>query len=68
MKNSSSQSKPLIESWKFRCQQQCPAKYRQRAVGKPTAVLEMTHYSPVHKMIPLPQAMKIPDAKAAVVK
>ena len=26
MKNSSSQAKPLVESWKFRCQQQCLAK------------------------------------------
>ena len=39
MKNSSSQWKPLGESWKFRCQQQCLAKYRQRAVVKPTATL-----------------------------
>ena len=28
----------------------------------------MTHYSLVHKFIPMPQAMKIPDAKAAVDK
>ena len=28
----------------------------------------MTHYSLVHKFIPVPQAMKIPDAKAAVEK
>ena len=28
MKSSSSQRKPLGESWKFRCQQQCLAKYR----------------------------------------
>ena len=28
----------------------------------------MNHYSRVHKFIPNPQAMKIPDAKAAVVK
>ena len=34
-KNSSSRWKPLVESWKFRCQQQCLAKYRQRAVDKP---------------------------------
>ena len=27
-KSSSSQWKPLVESWKFRCQQQCLAKYR----------------------------------------
>ena len=28
----------------------------------------MTHYNFVHKFIPMPQAMKIPDAKAAVDK
>ena len=28
----------------------------------------MTHYNLVHKFIPMPQAMKIPDAKAAVEK
>ena len=28
----------------------------------------MTHYNLVHKFIPMPQAMKIPDAKAAVDK
>ena len=28
----------------------------------------LTHYSLVHKFIPMPQAMKIPDAKAVVLK
>ena len=28
----------------------------------------MTHHNSVHKFIPMPQAMKIPDAKAAVDK
>ena len=28
----------------------------------------MTHYNLVHKFIPMPQAMKIPDANAAVDK
>ena len=28
----------------------------------------LSHCNPVHKFIPLPQAMKIPDAKAAVEK
>ena len=28
----------------------------------------MTHYNLVHTLIPMPQAMKIPDAKAAVDK
>ena len=33
--NLSAQWKPLGESLKFRCQQQCLVKYRQRAVGNP---------------------------------
>ena len=28
----------------------------------------LSHYNLVHKFIPMPQAMKIPDAKAAVDK
>ena len=28
----------------------------------------LTHYNVVHKKFPMPQAMKIPDAKAAVEK
>ena len=28
----------------------------------------MTHYNLVHKFVPVPQAMKIPDAKAAMDK
>ena len=31
-----------------------------------TGMNSMTHYSLVHKFIPMPQALKIPDAKAAV--
>ena len=31
-------------------------------------VNSVTQYSLLHKFIPMPQAMKIPDAKAAVVK
>ena len=31
-------------------------------------VNSLNHYNLVHKFIPMPQAMKIPDAKAAVVK
>ena len=34
------QSKPLEESWKFRCQQRCLAKYQLEALGKLTAILE----------------------------
>ena len=102
MKNSSSQWKPLVESWKFRWLQQCLAKYRWRAVERPTAILgnarqntllllmptkardqgwkgldtnitkiislekRWSHYSLVHKFIPMPQALKMPIAKAAV--
>ena len=29
---------------------------------------QLSHYNGVHKFIPMPQAMKIPDAKAAVDK
>ena len=37
-----------------------------RIVGK--GFTSMTNYNLVHKFIPMPQAMKIPDAKAAVDK
>ena len=30
--------------------------------------VSLSHHNTVHKFIPLPQAMKIPDAKAAVEK
>ena len=104
---SSSQWKPLVESWTFRCQQQCLAKTRGREyretcsasatrktkyaciveadestrkrlggtsnkdhedhiAGKGTNSL--SHYNLVHEFIPMPQAMKILDAKAAVEK
>ena len=39
MRNSETTSKTFGESWKFWCQQQCLAKYRYRAVEKPTAIL-----------------------------
>ena len=39
MKNSSSQWKPPGESWMFRWQPQCFAKYRYGAVEKPSAIL-----------------------------
>ena len=38
--------KPLVESWKFRCQERCLAKYRKRTVEKPTAVLANTRRRP----------------------
>ena len=31
-------------------------------------VNSLSHYNPVHKFIPMPEVMKIPDAKAAVEK
>ena len=97
----------LVESWKFRCQQQCLVKLHFAEVeGKPVAPLEdtrqntlideaeesmrirmegaphryhedqiagkgmnlLSHYNLVRKFIHKPQAMKIPDAKAAVEK
>ena len=100
--------KVLVESWKFRCQQQCLVKLHcAEATGKPAALMENTrqntllllqltnlsesgmegaphryledhiagkgmislsHYFLVRKFILVPQAMKIPDAKAAVEK
>ena len=106
MKNSRSQSKPLVESWMFRCQQQCLAKYlknsgrKHRNIGKrrtrflcvvdadgstrprlegaghkphqdhvtAKGMNSMIRYSLVRKFIPMPQALKKPDAKAVVEK
>ena len=106
MKNSGTSSETLMESWKFRCQQQCFAKHQEIAAGKPAVVSgkarpnmlvvdanertrprpegagykphqdhstakgtnSITHHSLVHKFIPMPRALKIPDAKAAVEK
>ena len=40
--------------------------HEDRIAGK--GFTSMTHYNLAHKLIPMPQAMKIPDAKAAVDK
>ena len=40
--------------------------HEDRIAGK--GFTSMTHYHLVHKFIPMPQAMKIPHAKAAVDK
>ena len=40
--------------------------HEDRITGK--SFTSMTHYNMVHKFIPMPQAMKIPDTKAAVDK
>ena len=43
----------------------CPPKdHEDHIAGK--GFTSMTHYNLVHKFIPMPQKMKIPDAKAAV--
>ena len=41
-------------------------KHEERIAGK--GFTSMSHYNLGHKFIPMPQAMKIPDAKAAVDK
>ena len=44
-----------------------PRRYREdHVVGK--GMISLSHYNMVHKFIPMPQAMNIPDAKAAVEK
>ena len=82
-RNSSISWKMLVESWRFLCQLQCLVKLQWTVAEKPVAVWRNTRqttfvlskltnlWSPfnlVHKFIPMPQTMKIPDAKAAVKK
>ena len=43
-----------------------PAKHVDRIAGK--GFISVIYYNLVHKFIPMPQAMKIPDAKAGVDK
>ena len=43
-----------------------PTKHEDHVAGR--GFTSMTHYNLVHKFIPMPQAMKIQDAKAAVDK
>ena len=54
------------ESAKQRAESQQSKFHDDRTAGK--GFTSMTHYNLVHKFIPIPQAMKIPDAKAAVDK
>ena len=103
MKNSNIPWRTLVESWKFRCKQQCLVQHQWFAEGKLAAVLgntgpnmlvlsmpesmrmrlegvppryhedhigknSLSHHKLVHKFIPMPQALKILDAKAAVGK
>ena len=43
-----------------------PTKHKDHIAGK--GFTSMSHYKLVHKFIPMPQAMRFPDAKAAVDK
>ena len=51
------------ESTRERSESSLPKDHEDHITGK--GYKSMTHYSLVHKLIPRPQAMKIPDAKAA---
>ena len=42
MKNSDTSSKMLVESWRFRCQQQCLVEFNIKCTGKPVAQLDNT--------------------------
>ena len=71
-----------VENWKLRSaaalKRKCKTKYacivkaneyaRKHMEGTPHGMNSLSHYNLVHKLIPMPQAMKIPDAKAAVDK
>ena len=54
------------ESTRQRVDSSLPTKHEDRIAGK--GFTSMTHYNLVHKFILLPQAMKIPEGKAAVDK
>ena len=54
------------ESTRHRLESSLPKDHDDHIAGK--GHNSMTHHNFVHKFIPMPQAMKIPDAKAAVDK
>ena len=54
----------MHESTRQRVASSLPAEHGNRIAGK--GFTSVTHYNLVHKFIPLPQAMKNPDATAAV--
>ena len=54
------------ESTRQRAASSVPTKHEEHIAGK--GFTSMSHYNLVHKCIPLPQAIKIPDAKVAVDK
>ena len=52
------------ESTRMRMEESLPSDHEDHIAGKGDNSLQ--HYTLVHKFIPMPQAMKIPAAKAAV--
>ena len=54
------------ESTRQRVESSVPTKHEEHIAGK--GCTSMSHYNLVHTFIPLPQAIKIPDAKVAVDK
>ena len=54
------------ESTRQRLESSLPKDHEDHIAGK--GYNSMTHYNLVHKFVPVPQAMKIPDAKAAMDK
>ena len=54
------------EPTRQRAESSQPKNQEDHIAGK--GFTSMTHYNLVHKLIPMPQAMQIPDAKAAVEK
>ena len=54
------------ESTRLRMGESLPAHYEDHIAGRGDNSLQ--HYNQVHKLIPMPEAMKIPEAKAAVDK
>ena len=54
------------ESTRMRMGESLPKHHEDHVAGK--GINSLNHYDLVHKFIPMPQAMTIPDAKAAVDK
>ena len=54
------------ESTRMRIEESLPKYHEDRIAGKGDNSLQ--HYNLVHKFTPMPQAMKVPAAKAAVDK
>ena len=54
------------ESKRQRSESSQPKNHKDHLVGE--GFISMSHSNLVHKFIPMPQAMKIPDAKGAVEK